>query len=309
METSLQEFFDTLDSLYEKGDPKAVENFLLKQAIINTGCGRAYSEAEVIIYNELGSFYRGIGKLDKSIASYMESKAIVEAHIGVKTFEYATIINNLAGTYRLKGEYETAISLFKEALGVYEETVSRESYYYSSALNNLSLVYRDLNDLDHAETYLRKAMAIIKGKQGMEEEYAIAHANLGAIYIARKDYDEAEKQLKRSLAIYTSLPGGYNPIHFAALYNSLGILKAAQLKFDESIKDLDYSRKLVLSINGKSLEYADACLSIARIYKVQEKLEDAKRELLEAKAALEALGIKDGRQYEEIIKELEELPQ
>lgn len=306
MKDTAQNFLDELDRLYEKGNPAEVESFLTKTVRMYCCDANTHYENAVTALNELGAFYRGAGKLDSSINAFHQAKQLIETHRGKNTLEYATVANNIAGAYRLKRQFKEALVLFNEALTAYEKTIGKDSYLYSSALNNISLVYSNMDDIDHAEKYVSQAICILKDKDEYREAYAISLTNLGMLRFAVKDFTMAEQLYRKAYSIYEQA-GDYNPIHFSGLENSMGILKAVKRDFEGAVQNFKSARELIFSINGKSIEYTDACLSIARIYIAEHKDDAAKTELLEAKSALEMLRLTDTQKYKIIVVEIESL--
>ena len=65
-----------------------------------------------MVYNEMGSFYRGTSRYQESLSAFRKSQELVLDLKGRDTADYAVSVNNIAGTYRLMGEYEQAVSLF-----------------------------------------------------------------------------------------------------------------------------------------------------------------------------------------------------
>ena len=107
--TTVHEFYEHLDALYEKGDAAGVEAYLTGIANSTYEEGRE-SDLMLSALNELGSFYRGRSYYEASYAAFMKAKEILDDRGETRGVPYATLLINLAGTKRLAKDYSGAKS-------------------------------------------------------------------------------------------------------------------------------------------------------------------------------------------------------
>ena len=181
----IEQFCETLDSVYERGEPEAVEKFLLQ--IRDDARTQQDRWMMLTVQNELGAFYRGAGRYAESLEAFADAAEEVKALCGPAGEEYANILNNMAGTYRLLRRSEQAEKLFLQAMEVYQNAGLQDSYSYTSVLNNLSLVYQETGELDKAIYYLEQALHQIAEQPERQQELAITYNNLTTLYYAAGD--------------------------------------------------------------------------------------------------------------------------
>lgn len=140
MDNKIQDFYTRLDNLYVEGKQDEIER-LLKEEMKNIPCLTCnYDPLIIAIYNELGSFCRGQGRLREAIEWFEAALQLIVIHLGENNMEYATAMNNLAGAQRMDGQNDKAAINFSEAMRVYKKLVGQDNYYYISCVNNLSLL-------------------------------------------------------------------------------------------------------------------------------------------------------------------------
>ena len=122
MRNRLETFYGELDECYLQGDLTAVERFLLECEKQARSKAHGRRDELIAVYNELGSFYRGVGRYAQSVAAFEKARTLAMTDLGKDCSQYATILNNMAGTYRLTGNHVKAISLFHEAAEVYRQS-------------------------------------------------------------------------------------------------------------------------------------------------------------------------------------------
>lgn len=285
-------FYSQLDDLYIRGRQGEIENFL-KEKIKDMSCLSCdYDPLVVAVYNELGSFCRGQGRLKEAIEWFKSALQLVTTHLGENSMEYATTMNNLAGAQRMDGQNEKAAISFEEALRIYQKLVGVDNYYYISCINNLSLLEIDCQNYDRAEELLGGVLSALEENKYLQQEKAITLCNLGTCALYRRNIDQAEQYLYQAEVIYRSYHKGQQ-VHLAAVCNSLGGIHYHRGNKTEAARAYAEAKELTEFYFGRSTDYAMACENLARCLEGQEAAEL----LQEGMAALERLGREDSQQY------------
>lgn len=220
--TTVHEFYEHLDALYEKGDAAGVEAYLTGIANSTYEEGRE-SDLMLSALNELGSFYRGRSYYEASYAAFMKAKEILDDRGETRGVPYATLLINLAGTKRLAKDYSGAKSLYDEAMEILTEAGEKESYAYLSCLNNLSILYQEMERPKEAAAALEEALARLMKVSDRFEERAITCCNLGILYAGMDQDDEALRAYKMAKSSYEACPEE-GRVHYGAVLNGLGSL-------------------------------------------------------------------------------------
>ena len=277
MVEKLTDFYSQLDWYYSQGNREEVEQFLL-DSIKKVETSGGNREQLIAIYNELGSFYRGISAFEASIGAFEMAKSITAELFGETCIQYATVLNNMAGTYRLQRNYDAAISLFEEAAEIYRQNGEEGRSEYASLLNNISLAFRETKQYDKAISYLTKALWLIEKMPDRHQELAITYNNLTAMHYAVGHKQEAMQCLERALREFEQCSDEEN-VHYAAGLNSLAALLYSEGKFDRAIEVYKKSAKYTLRFFGENVEYAITCHNMAWVYRAMGDLKSAAKVL------------------------------
>lgn len=296
----IRNFYSELDNLYTQGKQAEIEDFLIEKIKSNPHSCCHCDPLVVAMYSELGSFYRGQGRLGEAIQWFEATLHLIIIHMGKNNMEYATALNNLAGALRMDGQHDKATSSFEEALCVYKTLVGEDNYYYISCINNLSLLEINRQNYDRAEELLKSVLPVLEEKQELLQEKAITLCNLGTCELRRKNNNRAEQYLHRAKEIYRRFPKGQQ-VHLAAVCNSLGGIHYHRGNMAEAAKAYAEAKELTQFYFGHSVEYAIACESLARCLEGQE----AVVQLQEGMTALEKLGRKETSQYRRMKEKLD----
>ena len=73
MEERLSPFFEQLDGVYRQGFPEAVETFL-RESLCRAEA-ETDRELELAAWNELGGFFRGVGRYEESLSAFRRETA------------------------------------------------------------------------------------------------------------------------------------------------------------------------------------------------------------------------------------------
>ncbi len=291
-------FYTKLDDLYDNGTPEELEAFLRESA--EAYKAQRQSDEYISAMNELGTFYRGRGRLKEAIGAFEGAKAAWEAAREAKGQGYAVILNNLAGAYRMDGQNTEAISLFLGALEIYEALSERDGYGYASLLNNIALAYAQTNQMDNAIEYTMRAVQAMEGADALA--YAISCANLASMLLNADRKAEAKAALIKAEEAF--LEGGYmEDAHFAAALNIDAALEVAEGNFDAALKKYAHAAKIIKRFCGENNDYVTVCANIAKTHLLagNERLAAVHHE--EALAIAQKLFGKHSEQYKKLLAE------
>lgn len=288
MEDKLKLFYKELDTRYAKGDLEQVEQFLL-HCVKDVGEKQEQETGiRIAVYNELGSFFRGISRFDQSIQMFQYAQELVCAELGYNSVQHATVMNNMAGTYRIKGDYASAIRLFEQSLKIYRGCGEEKQYTFASVLNNLALAYRENHQISKAIEYLEQALELIEHMPERKQETAITYHNLAALYLAAGDQDMASQCVNHAISIFEQCADEEN-VHYAAALNSLAGILYAQNDCEKALqlywKSLTYTKRFF----GENLEYGITFRNMYWVYKKMGRRKDAIAALEQAYQIFERL--------------------
>jgi tetratricopeptide (TPR) repeat protein len=260
----MDDFFEILDGLFEKGNTAEIEAFLkdYDASLAREGAGGELRRVSVL--NELGGFLRGVSRYAESERCFADAASILERHGLSATEQYATTVMNLAGTYRLEGKFDLSAELFLEAKSLLEEAGLGGQYAYASVLNNLSLVYQETGRYDEAFDLALRAIDTMKGLGGVGQETAVSLNNLASIAIARNDWDQAERFVGAALEIFEGMPSP-DP-HRAAALATKGMIHFQRKEYREALDSFEAARALTGKFFGENIDYAVAERSLAAVY-------------------------------------------
>lgn len=276
-------FYQQLDALYRDA-PRSVEDYLTRQL-------HAFREAEdeagvIAASNELGSLFRGQGRLEESLGCFQEALDRLEALGDSQAF--LTALLNRAGTLRLAGRCREAEADFRRVLSLLEGQDRDAVYIRASALNNLGLTCQTMGRMAEAEDCVKQGLALMQTLPGMDGEAAASGNNLAAICLAGGRLEEAEGWLAPALAYYQSAAGQRDP-HQANGWATLAALRRRQGRPEEALDALDRAAPAMERFFGRSPQYAalrrDAALTARGLGRA-----DSRARLQEALALFQALG-------------------
>ncbi|PBQ31995.1 hypothetical protein CNR22_09505 [Sphingobacteriaceae bacterium] len=186
--------YSNLGSVYfEKGDNT---NALLyyKKSFDNATLFKQ-TENQLIILNNIGSAYKGLGLTDLAIETFRNGIALNKTL--KDEFQEAQFNVNLGTIYQQQGLYVQANKSYNDAYLVFKKTNSMRAL--SIVVNNLSITLRRVNDLKRTEEIL-KEMQEIADYLKEDDYYAALYQSRAAYYIARAKLPEALKEISFSLS-------------------------------------------------------------------------------------------------------------
>ena len=300
----IEQFCETLNSIYAQGEPEAVEEFLLQ----TRDDARTQQDRRLLLaaQNELGAFYRGAGRYAESLDAFADAEEEAKELCGPASGEYATILNNMAGTCRLLHRSEQAEKLFLQAMEVYQNAGLQDSYFYASVLNNLSLVYQETGEPDKAVYYLEQALQQITGQPERRQELAVTYNNLAALYHSAGEPEKAFQCAMRALQAYEKCPEE-NRVHYAAVLNSLAGYFYGQGDWKQALELYRKSARYTLRFFGENEEYGITYRNMHWAYKKLGNQEAAARCLQKAAEVYTRLYGRDSDLAQAVIQELHRL--
>jgi len=279
MEERLSPFFEQLDGVYRQGFPEAVETFL-RESLCRAEA-ETDRELELAAWNELGGFFRGVGRYEESLSAFRRGGGPSPEQRGGGGGAYATVLNNMAGTCRLLHRASEAESLFLRAMECYRQAGLEDSDAYTSVLNNLSLVYRETGELGKAIDYLLQALKRLEERGDRRAELAVTYNNLTTLYQAAGEQDKALLCVNRALQEYEKCPEEQR-IHYAAVLNSLAGFLCGQGDLRRALALYRQSARYTRRFFGENEEYGITCQNIRWVY---ERLGDRKNAVAALKRA------------------------
>lgn len=225
---AIQEWITQIDLLYSRNLQEAEGEFLtlVERALKDFP---PVSLERVMLYNELGGYYRHIGRFARSEDAFLKAIEIFQTLSPEyrKSPNYATTLNNLAGLYRLAGDYHKAGRLFDDVLELFRNLDNVDSYLYASALNNAGLVSQNLGEYEKALALHTQAYAII---EKLPRDYYLLGTtllNMSNPLAELGQRQEAQNAIETALCLCEQGAGVESP-QYAAILNM-----QAKLRFQE----------------------------------------------------------------------------
>ena len=201
----------------------------------------------------------------------------------------ARALERLSEANQRLGLYEEGIRQAREASEIFEELGNTE--YRVISLNSLALALCQDNQLAAAEDAAFRAIALapdLSPETGQEIRLCVSHRFLGVIYQQKREKEKAVHHFETAINIASSVKSDgelfWNHLNLAYLFFNHG-------EFDEA--DTHAKQAKSHAVNdaynmGSGMEIQ------ARIWDRQDRLEDAKSEVLRALEILENLGAEEG---------------
>ena len=232
-----KELLSQYDNMTFSGDEER-EAWLLETCREYDRSSRDDRSGRASLYNELGSFYRNLRKLDQAEAAYrmaidlMETPVkigtsqpvcrscsfeidcvSIEGNTDVYTGDYATILNNLAGCYRLQGRTQEALETFDRAYLIYASFPDLPKSLPASCKNNKGLVYLDKNMPEEAERCFQEALKLLDEGHLVGYELAMTYGNMAVAHYRMGRIEEALKETEQGLNILKNVTGEDAPVY------------------------------------------------------------------------------------------------
>jgi len=187
-------------------------------------------EYKIKILNELGSVYRRISQLDKSLEHHEQALNLLSNYNDedelTTTYVYLGIINDI------KGNYDRALSYHQQALELNKK--QNDLRGIAGSIHNIGILYQKLEKYPQALDYYSRALKYWE-KLNSQSGLASTYNSLGGVNELTDNPKEALKYYKLALEIWEK-SGSKNSISIA-LHN-IGSVYAELGNYEEAIKYL-----------------------------------------------------------------------
>lgn len=266
---NIREFYDVLDSLYEKKEMDQVEPYLLET--LSRAGNLKDLEGVVSVCNELGGLYRAMRRTDEALWTYEKVMEGLE-QMGLKgTSNYAAALINLGNVYIARKSYEKAYDIDRQALKILER-LGGEAYQTAALCNNMSAALRELGQTKEAQNMALRAIEIIGELPECMGELATSYTNLGQAQAKEYAFSDARQNLMRALQLYEKSSGDRD-IHYANAVYALGNLDDAQGYYENAEERYIRAAKLIERDFGHTCDYDQIMEDLQRVRRKVKKVE------------------------------------
>lgn len=279
---------------FEKAEQFAIEAKDVMEMIPDYNENAVYAS----IINNLGGLYFEMGKYDKSINVFLETKKIREKIFGKEHPAYAAICYNLSTLYQQIGQFEKAEPLALEAKQIRETVNGKEHPDYASNCSDLGTLYADMGLYEKAESLLLEAKQIMGKVYGKDHSvYASGCEELAYLYYHYRQPEKAESLYMESKQINEKIYGkehskyALSCFNLATLYNSIYNFEKAEPLYSEAkqIREKTYGKEHPF--------YASSCHGLADLYSSIGKYDEAESLFLTAKQIIERVYGRESKDY------------
>lgn len=187
-------------------------------------------EYKIKILNELGSVYRRISQLDKSLEHHEQALNLLSNYNDedelTTTYVYLGIINDI------KGNYDRALSYHQQALELNKK--QNDLRGIAGSIHNIGILYQKLEKYPQALDYYSRALKYWE-KLNSQSGLASTYNSLGGVNELTDNPKEALKYYKLALEIWEK-SGSKNSISIAV--HNIGSVYAELGNYEEAIKYL-----------------------------------------------------------------------
>lgn len=287
---AIQEWITQIDLLYSRNLQEAEGEFLtlVERALKDFP---PVSLERVVLYNELGGYYRHIGRFARSEDAFLKAVEVFHALSPEyrKSPNYATTLNNLAGLYRLTGDYNKAGRLFDEVLELFRNMDNVDSYLYASALNNAGLVSQNLGDYGKALELHTQAYAIIEKLPCDYYLLGTTLLNMSNPLAEMGQRQEALNYIQTALCLCEKGAGVESP-QYAAILNMQAKLRFQEGDNSGAAESLLRALDICVKCKGwENHETAEVLKSLGRVCLAEGRLEEAFQYLKQASKTIAVL--------------------
>ncbi len=178
-----------------------------------------------IALNDLGSFLRDKGELERAEALQRRVLSIRRDNLDDESIALAETLNNLAAVLYDSDQYRQSLPYYEEALEIFRANYDEDHPHLAAVTNNLANVYYEFNDFDRAQELYRETLEMDRHLYGDEHPYvATSLNNLGRALTDIGKTEEADSVLTLAKKLRINSLGESHP-YVAQSYFNLAILK------------------------------------------------------------------------------------
>ncbi|MBA2612904.1 MAG: CHAT domain-containing protein [Bacteroidetes bacterium] len=228
------------------------------------------------IENNLALCYKNSSQPKLAEECYNNSIEIRKASNETNTESYCSTLSNKADLLRMLGRFGEASELLLTALEIRKQRFGTKTENYANAVSNLANVYFDAGYYKEALERNLQAKEIYQEVVGEEHQsYGNCLNSLSLCYLYFKNYAKAEECKLKALQIIEASVGKNHYRYSAYLISTYGLyrktnqLQKAEINLKEALAliERNFGRKHEL--------FAEAQLSLAEVYALQRRFEDA----------------------------------
>lgn len=258
----INKIFETLDQIYAGKESYKAEGYLkecLEEAKTERDAG-----AQMIICNELGGYYRALGRCEEAIPLFQLAVDCIHALNMTGSENHATTLINYATTYAVWGKPEKSMELFQEAYDMLAALGIGTDFRMATLHNNMSILCQDMGDFDNALDHLNKALGILSQLYDAEMEVAITYTNIAQVHLAAGNMEGAKEAALESIRVFRE-NDGYGDVHYSAALEIFGQICLAEGDKAEALNYFEEARDLIARDYGMdNPTYEAICQSIER---------------------------------------------
>lgn len=251
----INRFYETLDKLYAGKESHKAEQYLqncLEDARFDGDYG-----ALILICNELGGYYRAVGKHEEGVPLYLLALDCIK-YLGMEgTENHATTLVNQATNYAVWGKPQEALEIFEKAAQILKNLGIEVDFTMATLHNNMSILCQDMGDLSGAAVHLDKALKILCQLDDTYIEVATTYTNMAQIQLALGDTESALNFAEKSLEMFDAAKA-LDDVHYSAALEIYGQICMALGKYTDALVSLQKARMLVERDYGKDAAAYDA---------------------------------------------------
>ena len=247
--------------------------------------------------------FQGLSRLFGWVGNQSESKRLLTHALTLlrergSNDQVAEILSDLSNSNRMTGLYDEGIQQAREALKIFESL--NDTMGLAQCLINLASLLCGDKQLDAAEETASRAINLPSGKDN-QFQLSKSHLVLGDVYRSKGEIEKAIHHFELVLGIASSF--NWHDELFWAHYD-LAILFRDEYRFDDANAHVKHAK----SFMGNNAYHLGRAMELqARVWRMQERLEEARSEALRAADVYEKLGAaKDVEDCRELLRWIEE---
>ncbi len=244
----INKFYNTLDEIYSSKESFRAESYMqncLEDARFDGDYG-----ALILICNELGGYYRAVGKHQEAVPLYLLALDCIKKLNMTGTENHATTLINQGTNYAVWGKPEEALSIFREAKEMLDALGLNVDFRVATLHNNMSILMQDMNDYKGALKELNMALEILLQLDDTDIEVATTYTNMAQIKYEMGNYHEALVDVNNALKTYDKTDASED-VHYSAvleiyahIHRALGDIEKARKGYQDalSLAERDYGK-------------------------------------------------------------------